>query len=90
MKAYIYFIYTREPAACRETTLETVEQDIRYWLGKSPGIHEIEDIIVLPESDKKDWMKVREAMLEEEAAYEAKQLEQEERATFERLKAKFQ
>jgi hypothetical protein len=88
-RATIYFIYQEEPAARRETTVKTAKEDIRYWLGKSPGIYQIEEILVVPDTAKGDWTKVISEIAIEQANFEADQREQRERREFERLKAKY-
>jgi len=93
MKAALYFIYSGQPAAVRETTTEKAEQDIRYWLGKSPGIYrdELVDILVIPETVPGGWMKkIIDKIEREERAYEAKMHQEAERLEYQRLKSKFE
>jgi hypothetical protein len=91
MQATIYFIYQSEPArsfTC-ENTVKDIEGEIRYWMGKSPGMYEVEKIIVIPQDQEKDWMYVLTEMREEESDYEEKRRVAEEKAAYERLKAKY-
>lgn len=91
MKATVYFMYQSEPVfdfTCENTTKE-IEGAIAYWIGKSPGMYEIEKILVIPDDQEKDWMYVIQNKRDEEAAYRDKNQEEEEKATFERLKKKF-
>ena len=91
MHATIYFIYQSEPArsfTC-ENTVKDIEGEIRYWMGKSPGMYEVEKIIVIPQDQEKDWMYVIQKMRDDEDAYREKQRIQEEKAAYERLKAKY-
>lgn len=89
MKHFIYFIYFSEPTCVRECDDGDVEGEIRYWLTKSPGMYEIDEILVIPESEKKDWMFVKRKMDEEVLKYEQERRERHERSEFERLKKKF-
>lgn len=88
MKATIYFLYSGGWDS-RDTAMETAEKDIRYWLRKSPGCHELSDILVVPESARRDWMSIPDKMRAEEIEYEAQKKGEFERAEYERLKAKF-
>ena len=91
MQATIYFIYQSEPArsfTC-ENTVKDIEGEIRYWMGKSPGMYEVEKIIVIPQDQEKDWMYVLTKMREEESDYEGKWRVAKEKAAYERLKAKY-
>jgi hypothetical protein len=91
MQATIYFIYQSEPArsfTC-ENTIKDIEGEIRYWMGKSPGMHEVEKIIVIPQDQEKDWMYVLTKMRDEEDAYEEKKRLEAEKQEYERLKSKY-
>jgi hypothetical protein len=91
MNATIYFLYQKEPAqqfTCKNT-VEDIERNIRYWMEKSPGIYEVIEILVIPDDQKKDWMYVQSKMRSEEVNYAEKMREKEERATLQRLKAKY-
>ena len=91
MRATIYFIYQSKPAYSftTENNVKDIEGKIRYWLGKSPGMHEVEKIIVIPDDQQKDWMHVITMMRDDEEAYREKQRVAEEKAAYERLKAKY-
>jgi hypothetical protein len=91
MQATIYFIYQSEPArsfTC-ENTVKDIEGEIRYWMGKSPGMYEVEKIIVIPQDQEKDWMYVLTKMRDEKSAYEEKKRLEAEKQEYERLKGKY-
>lgn len=90
MNATIWFIYSDHPAYAVQCNNESVEDSIRYWVKKSPGMYDIQKILVVPEDQNKDWMQVLFNLREEEAAYAEQMQERAERAQFERLKAKYE
>jgi hypothetical protein len=91
MKATIYFLYKGTDGwDSRDTTVADAEKDIRYWLGKSPGIYELEDILVVPESVKGDWMKIPAKMRDEETEYARTKAIEAEKTELQRLKAKYE
>lgn len=92
MKQRIYFIYRNHPpftTTCESE--EDAESNIRYWLGKSPGIYanEIKEILVIP-NNTKSWLYVIEKVEDERIAYENKINERAEREQYERLKKKYE
>lgn len=93
MNATIYFIYEREAAkrfSCKNT-VKNIEGEIRYWLGKSPGMYrdQLTEIIVLPDEHKKDWMYVLRKIDDERYEAEERHAAEAERREYERLKAKY-
>lgn len=90
MKSTIYFLYRDHPVERRDCFFDdNIEQTIRYWLGKSPGIHDLDEILVIPDDQRKNWMSVKEQMIQEEIAYAEEKREQAERDEYERLKQKY-
>lgn len=72
--------------------LEKAEDEIRYWLGKSPGIHrhEMTHIFVIPESSIVDRIDMVEKVNTEEAEFQQERANREERVRYEQLKKKFE
>lgn len=89
-KALIYFLHANgrgyDVRSCDDGD---IEGEIRYWLGKSPGINEMAEILVIPESQKVDRIDIVQKIRDEEDAFTEKMRESEERAEFERLSKKF-
>jgi hypothetical protein len=71
--------------------ISEAEDEIRYWLGKSPGIHksEMEQILVFPKEQTIDHIGMIEKLYEEEAEAASKYQERQERELYERLKKKY-
>lgn len=87
----ILFLYSRGSGWCsRQTEPAKVEQDVRYWLGKSPGIHEIEQIIAFEPANVLDETRIMDIIRDEERRHEETKRLESERAEFRRLKAKFE
>lgn len=91
MSAHILFFYNnREFERFSYEHPDLIENRIRYWLGKRHGrLHDIESIFVLPDTSH-DYVHLVEEMQKEEREYAERLHQQEERATYERLKKKFE
>lgn len=91
MNTTILFLYSDGNGCIRSggDNDKTIEENIKYWLDKSPGIHPIDQILVMPDSEMKDWTWVIAKKAKEERKYEAQKQEEWERAELERLKQKF-
>lgn len=90
MNATIWFIYSDHPAYAVQCNKDNVEDSIRYWVGKSPGMYDIQKILVVPKDQDKDWMQVLFKIREQEADFIRKMNERAEVELFERLKAKYE
>jgi predicted oxidoreductase (fatty acid repression mutant protein) len=93
MNATIYFIYELEAArsfSCKNT-VEDIEGEIRYWLGKSPGMFkdQLREIVVVPDDQKKDWMYVLQKLEDEQSEAEERHRLKAEKREYDRLKAKY-
>jgi hypothetical protein len=90
--ATILFLYGGERYKACGGNMGNIEGDIRYWLGKSPGMYadELERIVVIPDEPKNDYMYVYSKKLADDAKHEEEMRQQRERNEYERLKKKFE
>jgi hypothetical protein len=74
-------------SACKDNA---VEQEIMYWLGKSPGTcHDIDQILVVDE-DSQSFMCVLEKYRKRQESEEKEDREQQERLQLQALKRKYE
>lgn len=92
MTATILFLYANGSGWCaRQCELETAEEQIRYWLDKSPGIHGMDRIWVIPaEGTATDWTNIQETLRIEQVKHAEQLREKAERALYDRLKRQFE
>lgn len=87
----IIFLYGRNEGYFEGNLVadDKAEQEIRYWLGKSPGGHTIEDILIINSDAIESGLPIMKKVRDEDAEYVIWRREEQEKAEFERLKRKF-